>query len=165
MLSLPLAFHWIHLLGVVAWIGGIVYILGVLLPAMPHVALRDRATFVPLLLRRFLVVVWISIGAIVLTGLYRIFFVWDVTAPGFFASWPGRTLAEKLVLVGALIGIAAKITFLVVPQAIEHVRTHKNDSPDDYKCPQCLQVIGRLKRHLQFALAIALVTILWAARL
>jgi uncharacterized membrane protein len=165
MFTFATVFHWFHLLAVVAWIGGIIYVLTILLPAMPQVALRDRANFVPLLLRRFLALVWISIGAILLTGLYHIFFVWDATAPGFFGSPLGRTLIEKWVLAAALIGVAAKITLQVAPRAIAHVHTHRDDAPDAYKCPQCLKVIGGLKRHLQVALGIAALTILWATRL
>ncbi len=156
---------WAHIVSVVTWIGGISYILFVLLPAMPNVALRDRARYVPVLLRRFLWVVWVSVVAIFVTGLYRIFFVWNAAEAAFWGTPQGRTLVEKLGLVGAILVVVLLVTFRVVPGAIAHVATHADDPADAYKCPQCLKVIGGMKRHLQVGFAIGLVIILYGVML
>lgn len=49
--------HTLHLLALVFWIGGVGYILFVLMPSLPVVSLRDRARLVPRLLSRFLTIV------------------------------------------------------------------------------------------------------------
>jgi uncharacterized membrane protein len=154
--------YFLHVLAVVFWIGGIGYILFVLMPAVPHIALRDRARFMPLILRRFLVIVWTAIGLLILSGLYRMFFVWDVTQAGFFTTPTGYTLTVKLVLVTVLIAVAAVVTFKAVPRARAHVTTHHGDPPDAYKCAQCGDIVGSLRRWLQIALVLAL-AIIYAA--
>lgn len=162
---LRLTLHWAHLVAVVSWIGGIVYLLTVLLPAMPKLALRDRANFVPIILGRFIRLVWISIATLVASGLYRMFAVWNVGEATFWSLPQGQILTTKLVLAAALIGVALSVTFNVVPKTVAHVSTHKNDSPDAYACLQCAQVMGGMKRHLKTALALALVIIFLAAKL
>ena len=156
---------WLHLLGVVAWIGGIAYILLVLMPAMPKIALRDRANFVPLTLRRFLRVVWIAVTVILVTGLCRAFTIWPAGEASFWTTPLGRILGEKLGMVVLILGVVLSVTLRAVPRAIAHVATHKDDPADAYACKQCATIIGSLKRHLQIGLAIALVIIFWAVRL
>lgn len=157
--------YFLHVVAVVFWIGGIGYILFVLMPAMPRVSLHDRASFMPVILRRFLVVVWTAIGVLVLTGLYRMFFVWDVTQPGFFAAPMGHSLAAKLVLVAILFAIALLVTFRTVPRATAHVSTHIHDSCNAYKCAQCGEIVGGMRRVLQAALVVALAAIYTAVEL
>jgi uncharacterized membrane protein len=157
--------YFLHVLAVVFWIGGIGYILFVLMPAVPHIALRDRARFMPLILRRFLVIVWTAIGVLILSGLYRMFFVWDVTQAGFFTTPTGYTLTIKLVLVAVLIAVAGVVTFQAVPRARAHVTTHHGDPPEAYTCAQCGDIVGGLRRLLQIALLVALTTIYAAVEL
>ena len=157
--------YFLHVVAVVFWIGGISYILFVLMPAVPHVALRDRVKFMPLILRRFLYIVWAAIGLIVVSGVYRILFVWNVTEAGFFSTQLGYVLIAKLMLVVVLIVIAILVTFQAVPRAREHVTTHLKDPPDEYKCAQCGDIVGRLRRLLQSALVVALVVIYAAIEL
>lgn len=157
--------YFLHVVAVVFWIGGIGYILFVLMPAMPQVSLRDRSRFMPLVLNRFLVVIWTSIGILVISGLYRIFMVWDVTQAGFFTSRVGHVLAAKLVLIVLLIGIALVVTLRTMPRARTHVATHHEDPPDAYKCAQCRNIVGGMRRMLQTALVVALVIIYAAIEL
>ncbi len=157
--------YFLHVVAVVFWIGGIGYILYVLMPAMPQVSLRDRARFMPLVLNRFLVVVWSAIGVLLISGLYRIFWVWDVTEAGFFSTQLGYVLAVKLVLIALLIGIAIVVTYRTVPRARTHVATHQEDQPDAYKCAQCGDIVGGMRRILQAALIVALVIIYAAIEL
>lgn len=159
------ALLWAHIVSVVAWIGGIVYVLFVLMPGMPAIALRDRARFVPLILTRFLWVVWAAFGIILATGLYRIFFVWDAATGAFWTSDLGRVLGEKLVMVVAILAVVLSVTFQAVPRAKAHVATHAHDAPDAYACKECATVIGGLKRRLQIGLVFALFIIFWAVRL
>jgi len=159
-------FHWLHLLGVVFWIGGVGYVVLVLLPSMPLIALRDRAKLMPRLLKRFLTVVWVSIALIASSGLYRVFFILGITAPEqFYYTWYGNLLAVKLATVIALIGVALLVTFRLYPRAVRHVQTHANEGPDSYKCPACATVAGSIRTHLETGLALGVVIIFMAAML
>ena len=164
MLSLFL--HWLHLLGVVFWIGGVGYIVFVLLPNMPTIALRDRAKLVPKLLKRFLKIVWISIAVIVLTGLYRVFFVMKITTiEQLIFTRYGNILGIKILLVIALITVALSVTLRVYRRTVSHVITHSNDSPDSYSCPACKNIVGSIQLHLETGLALAFIIIFLAAML
>ena len=164
MLSLVL--HWIHLLSVVFWIGGVAYLLLVLLPNLRLIALRDRAKLVPELFRRFMVVIWVSIALITVSGLYRVFFVLGFDSLNdLTASYYGNVLLIKLLLVAALFGVALSVTFRVRPSVVSHVKTHLNDPPESYACAMCKSVAGPLRAHLALGLALASVIILLAALL
>ena len=164
MLSLFL--HWLHLLGVVFWIGGIGYIIFVLLPNMSTIALRDRAKLVPRILKRFLKVVWISIFIIVLSGLYRVIFVMRITTiEQLIFTRYGNILGIKILLVIALITVALSVTLRVYRRTVSHVTTHNNDSPDSYSCPLCKNIIGSMQLHLETGLALAFIIIFLAAML
>lgn len=158
-------FYFLHVVAVVLWIGGIGYTLFVLMPAVPRISLRDRANFIPMILNRFLVVVWAAAAVLAVTGLHRMFGVWHVAQEGFFSTSTGHTLAFKLVMVGVLIGIALLVTFRTVPKARAHVSTHRDDPSDAYQCGQCRDIVGGMRHVLWGALVVALVVIYAAIKL
>jgi putative copper export protein len=159
------AFYFLHLVAAMFWIGGIAYILFVLMPAVPKIALRDRSQFMPIVLRRFLIIVWTAIGTLVATGIYRLGRFWDLTQPGFFSTPAGEVLLVKMLLVAGLVLIASHVTWRSVPNAVEHVSTHVGDPPDAYKCPQCGAIVGNLRTMLQRALGLALAIVFAAIHL
>ena len=164
MLSLVL--HWIHLLSVVLWIGGVGYVLFVLLGNMRFISLRDRARFVPRILRRFLIVVWASIFAIVVSGVYRVVFVMGITnVEQLIFTRYGNILGIKLLLVIILIAVALSVTTRVYPRTVRHVITHSNDSPDNYVCADCGRIVGSIRGHLEAGFLLAVVIIFLAAML
>ncbi|MDJ0269363.1 MAG: CopD family protein [Aigarchaeota archaeon] len=164
MLSLLL--HWVHLLSVVVWIGGVAYTVLVMLPNMQLIALRDRARLVPRILSRFLKIVWTSIALIAVSGLYRVVVVLNITGiEPLLLSRYGNILTLKLLLVAALIAVAASLTVRIYPRIVSHVATHINDGPDAYKCPACGSIVGTIRLHLKTGLALAAVIIFLAATL
>ncbi|MEM4281323.1 MAG: CopD family protein [Candidatus Caldarchaeum sp.] len=156
--------HAAHVFAVVLWLGGVGYSLLVLLPSLPTLSLRDRARLVPKVLRRFLTVVWISIGVISFSGLYRIFAVMQITTLSqLSSSFYGQVLTVKLVFVTMLLAVALSVTLKVYPKVTDHVRQHLNDPPDVYRCPMCGEISGLVRAHLAAGLAIGAVVILLAA--
>ena len=59
---------WLHLLGVVAWVGGLVFQAHVLGPATR----REGAAPLAAMLRRARRVTWVAIALVVLTGFYNV---------------------------------------------------------------------------------------------
>jgi uncharacterized membrane protein len=102
---------WLHLLGAVVWVGGLVYQTHVLLPAARRggavVAVAD-------MLRRGRPVTWTAVALVVLTGFY------NVTRLGplerVMESGAALTLALKFMLVLAAIAIAGQRDFAQVPR-------------------------------------------------
>ena len=101
---------WLHLLGAVVWVGGLVYQTHALLPA----ARRGGAVAVADMLRRGRPVTWTAVALVVLTGFY------NVTSLGplerVMESGAALTLALKFMLVLAAIAIAGQRDFAQVPR-------------------------------------------------
>ena len=105
MRTLTLLVLWVHLLGMVVWLGGVLYQSHILLP----MARRGGAATFADAARRQRPVAWIALGLVVLTGLY------NVTRLGpldrVMQSGAGVLLAGKFILVLLLIAVAAQRDF------------------------------------------------------
>jgi len=101
---------WLHLLGVVAWIGGLMYQAHVLGPA----ARRDDAASIVELLRRARRVTWVAIALVVLTGLYNVTLLGPLDRV--LQSGAALLLALKFMLVLAAVAIAGQRDFAQVPR-------------------------------------------------
>jgi len=101
---------WLHLLGVVAWIGGLAYQAHVLGPA----ARRGDARVFAETARRGRPVAWTAVAVVAMTGFY------NVTRLGalerVMASGAGLLLAVKFMLVLAAVALAAQRDFAQVPR-------------------------------------------------
>jgi len=108
--TLALLVLWLHLLGVVVWVGGLMYQAHVLLPA----ARRGGAAPFAEVLRRGRPVTWTAIALVVLTGFY------NVTRLGplerVLESGAALTLALKFALVLAAIAVSGQRDFAQVPR-------------------------------------------------
>jgi len=108
--TFPLVVLWLHLLGVVVWIGGVMYQAHVLLPA----ARRGAAGAFGDAARRALPVTWTAVALVVLTGFY------NVTRLGplerVMESGAGLLLAGKFLLVLAMVALAGQRDFAQVPR-------------------------------------------------
>jgi hypothetical protein len=64
-----------------------------------------------------------------------------------------------------LIALALVVTYRTVPRARRHVQTHVGDPPDAYKCAQCGDIVGGMRRILMLAFLVALAIIYLAVML
>lgn len=101
---------WLHVLGVVVWMGGVMYQAHVLAPA----ARRGRASALAEAAARGRAVGWAALAVTVLTGLY------NVTRLGpldrVMASGAALALAVKFMLVLGVVAVAAQRDFGQVPR-------------------------------------------------
>jgi uncharacterized membrane protein len=101
----------IHVLAAITWIGGMLFIALVLVPAARR--LGDPAVRTRLIQDvglRFRAVGWIALGALVATGLLNLWFRPELlTAPSFQA---------KLALVGVALGLSVAHDFVLGPRAV-----------------------------------------------
>jgi uncharacterized membrane protein len=102
---LTLVSLWLHVVGIVVWLGGVVYQAHVLLPAARR---GDAATFAEAA-RRQRPIAWMALSLVVLTGFY------NVTRLGplehVMESGAGLILAGKFILVLIVVAIAAQRDF------------------------------------------------------
>ena len=102
---------WVHLLAAVAWIGGMLFLSLVIVPALKHEPLAShRGILFRAIALRFRTVVWTSVAVLLSTGPVLLRWRGDsLVAPG---GWP-LALQLKLVMVAALLGLSAGHDFLV----------------------------------------------------
>ena len=109
-MSGPLLVLWLHLLGVVVWIGGLAYQAHVLGPA----ARRGGAAAFADAARRARPVAWAAVAVVVLTGFSNVTRLGPIDRV--LASGAGLLLAGKFVLVLAMVALAAQRDFAQVPR-------------------------------------------------
>ena len=114
---------WLHLLGVVTWIGGLMYQAHVLRPAVR----REGAAPLVEMLRRARRVTWVAIALVVLTGFY------NVTRLGpldrVLQSGAALLLALKLMLVLAAVAVSGQRDFAQVPRLARAVSAGDDPRP------------------------------------
>ena len=142
-MSLALAAVFVHVLGVVIWIGGLIYQTHVLLPA----ARRGAAAQFADAAARARPVTWTAIALIVLTGLYNVTQLGSLERV--MQSGAGVALAAKFTLVILMIAVAAQRDFAHVPILRSALATG-SDHDDS------LRVMARLDR---IVLVLALIVI------
>jgi len=101
---------WLHLLGVVVWIGGLMYQAHVLIPAVR----RNRDAALTDMLRRGRRVTWVAIALVVLTGLYNVTLLGPLDRV--LQSGAALLLALKFMLVLAAVAVAGQRDFAQVPR-------------------------------------------------
>ena len=114
---------WLHLLGVVTWIGGLMYQAHVLGPA----ARRDGVASLVELLRRARRVTWVAIALVVLTGLYNVTLLGPLDRV--LQSGAALLLALKFMLVLAAVAIAGQRDFAQVPRLARAVAAGADPHP------------------------------------
>lgn len=63
--------NFLHLLATVTWIGGIIFMNFVLFPSQTAIDPGQRGKFFGAVVKRFLILVWVSVIVLLLTGLYK----------------------------------------------------------------------------------------------
>jgi uncharacterized membrane protein len=114
---------WVHLLGMVVWLGGVLYQAHILLP----MARRTGAATFADGARRQRPIGWTALGLVVLTGLY------NVTRLGpldrVMQSGAGLLLAGKFILVLLLIAVAAQRDFTYLVRLHIALTTSQDPAP------------------------------------
>jgi uncharacterized membrane protein len=114
---------WVHLLGMVVWLGGVLYQAHILSP----MARRTGASTFADAARRQRPIAWTGLGLVVLTGLY------NVTRLGpldrVMQSGAGLLLAGKFILVLLVIAIAAQRDFTHLVRLHIALTTNQDPAP------------------------------------
>lgn len=113
---------WIHILAACAWIGGMAFLVLIVVPLLRSPEFGPvAARFVQRSGERFRTIGWICLGTLVATGAFNMWFrgiAWVSFFDGTFAQSPvARPLAIKLVLVAVVLGVSAYHDFVVGPRA------------------------------------------------
>lgn len=132
-MSFPILILWLHLLGVVVWVGGLVFQLLVLAPIFKRgTASVEQLRFSMQLDIRFRYVMWPAVGLVLLTGLYNVMNVLYATTLAGAAPAPkfARLLGVKLLLATLMIALQAIQRFAVHPRLVALLRRQLAGSTD-----------------------------------
>jgi copper resistance protein D len=123
MRALYLLSVWLHVLAAVAWIGGMVFLVLVLVPVLrgrPFGAIQTQLLYrIGLQLRR---VGWVALGLLIITGVTNLWLRGippvELFNPALYQGGFGSALLAKLALVAVVLAISAIHDFRVGPRAI-----------------------------------------------
>lgn len=114
---------WLHILAAAVWIGGMAFLAAVIVPAMRHPELRDRAaSLIAVSGRRFKHIGWGCLLILIATGITNLTFrgLGPALATGdFWEGSFGRVLMMKLHLVVLVMVLSAVHDFWIGPRAVE----------------------------------------------
>jgi putative copper resistance protein D len=146
---------WLHIVSAMAWIGGMTFLVLVVVPALRLPALRERATEVLSATGvRFRRVGWIALVTLLVTGTfnvtYRGYSLGQIASGEVFQGHWGHTLALKLGMVALVLVISVVHDFWVGPSAL---RAPDPDRRERFR--RGASLMGRVN----FALALAVVAL------
>jgi len=128
--------NFLHLLATVSWIGGIIFMNLVLFPSQAAIDPGQRGKFFGAVVKRFLIIVWVSVVVLLLTGLYKTPSSMLFNPESRFGFW--LTVKHAAILLMIFFGLM--VTFVVFPKlrklapkpgeqpSIEFVKAQKNMS-------------------------------------
>lgn len=113
---------WLHILAAATWVGGMIFLITVLVPVLRHPELRPQAA--ELISRtgmRFRLVGWVSLVILVVTGSFNLIqrgVGWNaLSSAELWNTAFGRALAIKLALVALILCASALHDFVIGPRA------------------------------------------------
>ena len=153
----------LHLLAAITWVGGMIFLIAVLVPTIRDPALQDQArTVMQIGSQRFRLVGWAALIVLILTGITNTIF--HDQAPTFdteefWRSPIGTLFAWKLVLVGLVIILSAIHDFWLGPKEGMALKQDPN-SAGAYRLRYAAAWMGRAKFLLSLIIvAIAVILI------
>ncbi|MGQ4809316.1 hypothetical protein NKDENANG_02732 [Candidatus Entotheonellaceae bacterium PAL068K] len=160
LVSFRLLILWLHLFGAVVWIGGLVFQLLIVAPALKRAPFAiERYRFGVSLEARFRYVMWPAVGLVLLTGIYNVMNVLYATALAGGSVPPSfvRLLSVKLLLVVLMLALHAMQQFVVHPCLVALlVRL----SPEMYELPVELLKRQRLSRLLHLLVVASAIVVM-----
>jgi putative copper resistance protein D len=148
---------WLHLVAASLWVGGMLFLVLVLVPALRR--LPDRRLAVQLIRdtgRRFRTVGWVTLGVLLVTGTTNLLargLGWDLLlSAAFWRSSFGAVLAFKLAVVLVILLLSAVHDFRVGPRASEALQANPTDP-----AAQRLRVLATWFGRLNLLLALVVV--------
>lgn len=133
---------YLHILAAATWVGGIIFLVAVVVPALKKAPNPDllRST-----VYRFRAVGWIAFVVLLLTGLYNLHargIGWaELTDPAFRATASGKALLIKLACFALVLVLSAFHDFSIGPRALAAI---EQGTPEAPRLRRLTGLIGRI---------------------
>lgn len=163
MRSLYIVSVWLHIVAAMAWIGGMLFLVLVLVPMLRTPTMRPRAAeLFHVIGTRFRVVGWVALITLAVTGVFNVTFRGYrfgqlLDGEAFAGPW-GHTLALKLALVTTIVILSAVHDFWLGPKA---VRMARENAPPEVRerFRRIASMMGRATMLLALAVVALAVTL------
>jgi uncharacterized membrane protein len=160
MQALYIVSVWLHVIAATAWLGGMLFLSVVLVPALSgH---PQRGALILVAARRFRSVGWISLGVLLATGLvnlhHRGLLSAELFDAAFVTSSYGSTVALKLLFVALTLLLSATHDFCVGPKAAAAMRAAP-DAVSTQRLRKTASYMGRLNLLLALIIVAFAVTL------
>jgi uncharacterized membrane protein len=147
---------YLHILSAVVWIGGMLFLALVIVPATRGRPASERGALLGVLGRRFRTVGWLCIGLLIATGILNAGFrglSWESFLSGrFLESWFGQVLAVKLGVVALMIAISYYHDFVLGPASVRLLeRSDPSQANETARLRRQASWLGRLNTLLALA--------------
>ncbi|MFQ5886604.1 MAG: CopD family protein [Anaerolineae bacterium] len=115
--------HWLHLLGIVAWVGGLFFQVLVMNPALGVVSPPERGKFMGAFMRRWMPLVWGAVALVGITGILEARSGIGLAALFSSSSRYANLLLLKIALVTVMIILGAIASFVLIPRLMSIAAT------------------------------------------
>jgi putative copper export protein len=148
---------YLHILAAATWVGGIIFLVAVVVPALRRAPNSDLLRQTVL---RFRTVGWIAFGVLLLTGLYNLHargIGWtELTDPAFRATSSGKALLIKLACFAVVVLLSAIHDFSIGPRALA---TMEQGSPEAPRLRKLTGLIGRINGVITLVIVLCAVIV------
>jgi uncharacterized membrane protein len=157
MRTLYLVSVWLHIFAAMAWVGGMIFLITVLVPLLRTPTMRSQAAeLFHVIGTRFRVVGWTALGTLLVTGILNVtmrgYSVMQLLRGEAFAGEWGAKLALKLSFVTVIVIVSGVHDFWLGPRATQLAR---NGAPPAVR--ERSRKIASWLGRLTFVLAVAVV--------
>lgn len=129
MLLFDVFIHWLHLMGAVIWVGGMIFAGWMLTPvARQELPPNVRAVLFRRIGKRFYIIGWVALAVLIGTGTYKISLVWGTLK--LFDSIFGGALLLKLSLVSIMLVLSFLHDFIWGPRLAKFT---EDMDPNEYR--------------------------------
>jgi putative copper export protein len=120
---------YLHILAAATWVGGIIFLVAVVVPALKR---APNAELLRVAVVRFRAVAWIAFAVLVVTGVYNLHargIGWaELTDPAFRATASGKALLAKLAGFAIVLALSAVHDFSIGPRALVAMEQKSSDA-------------------------------------
>ncbi len=153
---------WLHILAAITWIGGIAFLVFVVVPWLRRSDRTIAVTFLRETGERFRAVGWICFAILLVTGTYNLWFrgvrFGDFVRPDWLQSTFGKAVVIKLALFVVVLIVSAIHDIAIGPRAA-HAMEHQPGSAQAEALRRQASLLGRFNALLALALVAAGVVI------
>ena len=150
---------WLHILAATVWIGGLFFLMLVIVPWLRSGA-REPAMFLRETATRFRTVAWTCFAVLFVTGSYNLWYrgvrLHDLASTDWLFSRGGSPVAAKLAVFLVVVALSARHDFVIGPAASDAMRDHPG-APETERLRRQASLHGRA--NAVFALVLVFIAV------